>query len=60
MADGRPRALLELKGVWRSYPAGEKPIHALKAVSLSIEAGEMVSIIGESGSGKSTLMHILD
>ena len=35
----RPRPLLQLKGVWRSYPAGEEPIHALKAVNLSIEAG---------------------
>ena len=57
--ESRPRPLLQLKNVWRSYPAGEEPIHALKAVTLSIEAGEMVAIIGQSGSGKSTLMTIL-
>ncbi|KQV55616.1 MULTISPECIES: MacB family efflux pump subunit [unclassified Caulobacter] len=57
-ADSRP-PLLQLTGVWRSYPAGDQPIDALKDVSLSIEAGEMVAIIGQSGSGKSTLMNIL-
>jgi macrolide transport system ATP-binding/permease protein len=51
--------LLELSGVWRSYPSGDEPIHALKAIDLTIEAGEMLAIIGASGSGKSTLMNIL-
>jgi macrolide transport system ATP-binding/permease protein len=59
MAEAGPKPLLTLKGVWRSYPAGEEQIHALKDVSLTIEAGEMVAIIGQSGSGKSTLMNIL-
>ncbi|MDB5451692.1 MAG: macrolide transporter permease/ATP-binding protein MacB [Caulobacteraceae bacterium] len=51
--------LLELTGVWRSYPAGEQSIDALKGVDLTIEAGEMVAIIGQSGSRKSTLMNVL-
>src|SRR4051794_24316150 len=51
--------LLELSGVWRSYPSGDEPIHALKALDLTIQAGEMLAIIGASGSGKSTLMNIL-
>ncbi|HEF8773515.1 macrolide ABC transporter ATP-binding protein/permease MacB [Providencia manganoxydans] len=52
-------ALLELKGITRRYPAGESEITVLKEVSLTINAGEMVAIIGASGSGKSTLMNII-
>nr|WP_314264618.1 macrolide ABC transporter ATP-binding protein/permease MacB [uncultured Moellerella sp.] len=52
-------ALLELKAITRRYPAGESEISVLKSVSLTINAGEMVAIIGQSGSGKSTLMNIL-
>ncbi|PHM61331.1 hypothetical protein Xish_00455 [Xenorhabdus ishibashii] len=51
--------LLELKGVGRSYPAGESQVTVLDDISLSIQAGEMVAIVGASGSGKSTLMNIL-
>ena len=52
-------ALLELKDITRRYPAGESEITVLKNVSLKINAGEMVAIIGASGSGKSTLMNII-
>jgi putative ABC transport system ATP-binding protein len=51
--------LLELTGLRREYPAGDQVIAALKDVTLCIEAGEMVAIVGASGSGKSTLMNIL-
>ena len=51
--------LLQFSGVWRSYPAGDQSIDALKDIELTIEAGEMVAIIGASGSGKSTMMNIL-
>ena len=51
--------LLQFSGVWRSYPAGDQSIDALKNIELTIEAGEMVAIIGASGSGKSTMMNIL-
>ena len=52
-------ALLELSGISRSYQSGDQTVAVLKSVSLSIEAGEMVAIMGASGSGKSTLMNIL-
>ena len=51
--------LLQLEHLRREYPAGDQVIAALKDVSLTIEAGEMVAIVGASGSGKSTLMNIL-
>lgn len=51
-------AVLELKSVVKEY-AGEPPIRALDGVSLSVESGEMVGIVGPSGSGKSTLLHII-
>lgn len=52
-------SLLELHGIRRSYQSGEQTVDVLKDVSLSIDAGEMVAIMGASGSGKSTLMNIL-
>lgn len=51
--------LIEIRNLWRHYPAGEEQIAVLKGVDLTIERGEMVAIIGASGSGKSTLMNIL-
>jgi len=51
--------LLELKGISRTYTTGGVPLTVLKEVSLSIEEGEFVAIMGASGSGKSTLMNII-
>ncbi len=52
-------ALLEFHALSRSYQAGDQVVHALRDVTLGIEAGEMVAIMGVSGSGKSTLMNVL-
>ena len=51
--------LIELKQVARHYQLGEIDVPALDGVSLAIEAGEFVAIMGQSGSGKSTLMNVL-
>ena len=51
--------MLQLSGIWREYPSGEGSFAALKDLDLTVEAGEMVAIVGASGSGKSTLMNIL-
>lgn len=51
--------LIRLRKVRREYPSGDSSIAVLKDVDLTIEAGEMVAIVGASGSGKSTLMNIL-
>ena len=51
--------LIELKDVYKIYPMGDETVHALDGVSLSIDQGEFVAIVGTSGSGKSTLLHIL-
>ncbi|MBC8097402.1 MAG: ABC transporter ATP-binding protein [Akkermansiaceae bacterium] len=52
-------ALIELRNISKIYHLGGEEIRALDDVSLDIEAGEFISIIGPSGSGKSTLMHII-
>lgn len=52
-------ALVELRNVSKIYQVGDEEIRALDDITLDINSGEFISIIGPSGSGKSTLMHLL-
>jgi len=47
------------KQVHKSYPSGRRRLEVLRGLSLQVEPGEMVAVVGESGAGKSTLLHLL-
>lgn len=51
--------VIDMQGVNKSYQMGENPLHVLKDISLTVQKGEYLAILGPSGSGKSTLMNII-
>ena len=51
--------IISLHNLTKTYQMGDNTVHALRSVSLDVDQGEFVTIIGPSGSGKSTMMHIL-
>ncbi|MEJ6623986.1 MAG: ABC transporter ATP-binding protein [Flavobacteriaceae bacterium] len=51
--------MIEIKDLHKSYQMGSNNLHVLKGINFSVEAGELVAIMGSSGSGKSTLLNIL-
>ncbi len=54
-----PMPLLQVNNLQRSFQMGNQTVHVLNGITMTIQRGEMVAIIGASGAGKSTLLHIL-
>tara|TARA_A100001037_G_scaffold257819_1_gene244672 strand:+ start:71 stop:769 length:699 start_codon:yes stop_codon:yes gene_type:complete len=59
MNEAKSKTIVQLDNVCRSFQQGSRTIEVLKNVSINVEAGESVGILGPSGSGKSTMLHIV-
>ena len=59
MGGNEMKTLIEMRGVCKDYPLGDRLVRALDRVDFTVAEGEMVAILGPSGSGKSTLMNLL-
>ena len=62
MMDGsnlRSQPVIEVRDLWKEYPAGDETVVALRDITLNIHRGEICCIFGPSGSGKSTLLNQL-
>ena len=57
--DAVPAALISMRDIWKTYQMGSEEVHALRGVTLDVQKGEYLAIIGPSGSGKSTLMNLI-
>ncbi len=53
------KIVLEAKDIYKSFTDGKSKVDVIKGLSLQVNAGDFVSIVGASGSGKSTLLHVL-
>jgi putative ABC transport system ATP-binding protein len=57
--DRPPEPVVRVEAVTKDYPVGHSVVHALRGLSMSVDRGEFISIMGPSGSGKSTLMNLV-
>ena len=58
-SNSKAKPLLQVLGLTKTFLHGERMLPVLRGINLTLNAGEMLSVVGRSGAGKSTLLHIL-